>query len=139
MGNRMRSALRFLIFALMLGALPAHATVYYVAVGRLGGEPDYEQRFAGVIKDLQKIVQDSGGTSKVNALSGPDATKARISEIMGQVAREAKPDDDFVLFLVGHGSFDGMEYKFNIPGPDISGAELTKLCDSIPAKRQLVV
>ncbi len=135
----MKSLLRFLVLGLVLVAIPAHATVYYVAVGGLGGEADYEQRFAALIKDLQKIVQDSGGTSKIYALSGADATKARINEVMGQVAREAKPEDDFVLFLVGHGTFDGTEYKFNIPGPDVSGAELAKLCDGIPAKRQLVV
>ena len=41
-----------------------------------------------------------------------------------QVARDAKPDDAFVLMLIGHGSFDGYEYKINLPGPDISGVEL---------------
>ena len=135
----MKALTRFCVFALMLTALPAHATVYYVAIGGLGGEPDYEQRFAALIKDVQKILQDSGGNAKVYALSGGDATKTRITEVMGQVASEAKPDDDFLLFLVGHGTFDGVEYKFNIPGPDLSGAELAGLCDKIPAKRQLVV
>ena len=41
--------------------------------------------------------------------------------------------------LIGHGSYDGAEYKFNIPGPDITGAELASLLDHIPAPRQLVV
>ncbi len=135
----MKTALRFFSLALLFAALPLHATVYYVALGGLGGEPDYEQRFAALIKDLQKLIEDSGGSSKIYALSGSQATKAGISAIMGQVAREARADDDFVLFLVGHGSYDGTEYKFNIPGPDLSGAELAKLCDSIPSRRQLVV
>jgi len=43
------------------------------------------------------------------------------------------------LMLIGHGSFDGVDYKFNIPGPDITGAELAVLLDRIPATRQLVV
>ena len=137
----MRAAIRFWVFALMLAALalPAHATVYYVAVGGLGGEPDYEQRFAALIKDIEKILKESNGNAKVYALSGGDATRARITEVMGQVASEAHPDDDFLLFLVGHGTFDGVEYKFNLPGPDLSAAELAALCDKIPAKRQLVV
>ena len=34
-----------------------------------------------------------------------------------------------MLILIGHGTFDGVEYKFNLVGPDISGAELAALCD----------
>ena len=49
----------------------------------------------------------------VYTLTGAAATRARLTEVMGQVAREAQADDDFVLTLVGHGSFDGVEYKFN--------------------------
>ena len=135
----MRAARCFCVLALMLAALPAQATVYYVAVGGLGGEPDYEQRFTALIKDVDKILQESSGGVKVYALSGSDATRARVTEVMGQVAREARPEDDFLLLLIGHGSFDGLEYKFNLTGPDLSGAELAALCDRIPARRQLVV
>jgi hypothetical protein len=131
--------MRCCVFALMLVALPAQATVYYVAVGGLGGEPDYEQRFAALIKDVEKTLQESSGNVKVYALSGAEATRDRVTEVMGQVAREARPEDDFLLLLIGHGTFDGLEYKFNLPGPDLSGAELAGLCDRIPAKRQMVV
>jgi len=75
----------------------------------------------------------------VYTLSGADATRARMTDTLGQVAKQAKPEDDFVLILIGHGSFDGVEYKFNLPGPDISGAEIATLCDRIPSKRQLIV
>ena len=40
---------------------------------------------------------------------------------MAAVARDAKAEDDFVLMLIGHGSFDGVEYKFNLVGPDVIG------------------
>lgn len=135
----MRAAIRLCVFVLILVALPAHATVYYVAVGGIGGEPDYEQRFNALIKDVSKILQDSGGNVKVYALSGSEATRARVTEVMGQVAAQAKPEDDFLLLLIGHGTFDGVEYKLNLTGPDLSGADLAALCNRIPAKRQLVV
>src|SRR5207247_1730312 len=54
-------------------------------------------------------------------------------------AREAKADDDFVLTLIGHGSYDGVEYKLNLVGPDMPAADLAALCNRIPARRQLVV
>ena len=55
------------------------------------------------------------------------------------MARDAKADDDFVLILIGHGSFDGVEYKFNLVGPDVTAAEIAEMCDRIAARRQLVV
>ena len=47
--------------------------------------------------------------------------------------------DVLVLMMIGHGTFDGTEYKFNLLGPDISGTELAALLNKIPASRQLVV
>ena len=32
--------------------------------------------------------------------------------------------------LIGHGSYDGAEYKFNIPGPDLTGAEIWRRCST---------
>jgi hypothetical protein len=75
----------------------------------------------------------------VYTLSGAEATKTRLTDTLAQIAREAKPDDEFTLILIGHGSYDGEEYKFNLPGPDISGEEIAALCDRIAAKRQLIV
>ena len=72
-------------------------------------------------------------------MSGKEASLAHINETFATIAKEAKPEDDLVVILIGHGSFDGSDYKFNIPGPDISGSELAALCDKIPAKRQLIV
>jgi hypothetical protein len=117
----------------------ARAATYYVTVAGLGGEADYEQRFEGLATDLDKLLKDSGGDLHVYTLSGKDATRARVSEIFATVARTAKPEDDLVVILIGHGSFDGADYKLNLPGPDISATELAGLCDKIPAKRQLIV
>ena len=125
--------------AALLFAVPARAAVYYVTVAGLGGEPDYEQEFTSLAMDLDKLLKASGGDVHVYTLTGKDATRANLIDTLTQVANEAKPDDDFVLTLIGHGSFDGIEYKFNLPGPDISAADLAALCDRVPAKRQLIV
>ena len=117
----------------------ARAATYYITIAGLGGEKDYEQRFQGLAGDLDKLLKDSGGDLHVYTLSGKEATRARVNETFSTVARAAKGDDDLVVILIGHGSFDGAEYKFNLPGPDISGSELAGLCDKIAAKRQLIV
>jgi hypothetical protein len=122
-----------------LYALPAQAASYYVTVAGLGGEPDYEQRFTALAKELDKLLKASGGDTHVYTLTGSDATKAHLTDTMNQIAREAKADDTFTLTLIGHGSYDSVEYKFNLPGPDISGEDLATLCDHVAAKRQLIV
>lgn len=126
------------VCVLLFGAT-ARAATYYVTVSGLGGEADYEQRFEGLANDLNKLLKESGGDLRVYTLSGKDATRAKVEDVFGTVAREAKPDDDLVVILIGHGSFDGSEYKLNLPGPDITGVELANLCDKVAAKRQLIV
>jgi hypothetical protein len=123
---------------LLLTALPMYASVYYVTVAGLGGEPDYEQRFTATAEALDKVFRASTG-AHVYTLTGGQATRARLTEMMAAVAREARPEDDFVLTLIGHGSFDGVEYKLNLAGPDVSAAELAAMCDKVQARRQLVV
>jgi hypothetical protein len=123
----------------LLSAIPARAGVYYVTVAGLGGEPDYEQEFTSLANDLDRLLKASGSDAHVYTLDGNDATRARFTDVLGKVASQAKPDDDFVLVLIGHGSYDGVEYKFNLVGPDISAADLAALCDRIAAKRQLIV
>lgn len=140
MGDRVKAALLAIgLGAALLFAVPARAAVYYVTVAGLGGEPDYEQEFTSLAMDLDKLLKASGSDVYVYTLTGSDATRAHLTDTLAQVASQAKPDDDFVLTLIGHGSFDGFEYKFNLPGPDISAADLAALCDRVPAKRQLIV
>lgn len=122
-----------------MAALCQGAGLHFVTVAGLGGEADYEQRFTSLAKEVDKIVQGSGGEKKVYTLFGADATKAKLSEALGRVAGEAKSDDIFVLLLIGHGSFDGNDYKFNLRGPDITAADLGALCDRVQAGRQLIV
>lgn len=126
------------VCVLLMAALPVRASVYYVTVAGLGGEPDYEQRFTANANELDKVFKASSG-AHVYTLTGKQATKARLTETMATIARESKPDDDLVVTLIGHGSFDGVEYKFNLVGPDVSAAELAAMCDKVQARRQLVV
>ena len=133
----MRPSLLLLCFLTM--GLAAHASVYYVTVAGLGGEPDYDQRFTANAKDLDKLFKASGNGAHVYTLTGSQATRAQLTETLTTIAHDAKPEDDLVLILIGHGSFDGADYKFNLVGPDITAAELAGLSDRIPAKRQLIV
>ncbi|GIT15413.1 MAG: hypothetical protein CM1200mP36_11690 [Gammaproteobacteria bacterium] len=43
------------------------------------------------------------------------------------------PTDTLAVFLIGHGTHDGEQYKYNLPGPDIDGETLASLMSAIPA------
>jgi hypothetical protein len=121
-----------------VAAVAARAESYYLVVAGLGGEAEYEQRFTGWASDLTKLLKTEPN-SKVETLAGKDATKANIEAKMREVASASKPDDEFVLLLIGHGSFDEQDYKFNIPGPDISAKELAAGLDKIQAKQAVIL
>lgn len=132
---------RALLFAslLLASATSARADSYFVTIAGLGGEPDYEQRFTKLAADLDRVFKSGGGTSHVFTLSGKEATRAHLLATLNTVAREARPEDDFILTLIGHGTYDGVEYKFNLVGPDITAVALAQACSHILAKRQLIV
>jgi hypothetical protein len=139
-GRGMKRALLVSVLCLWgIHTSQARAATYYVIVAGLGGEPDYEQRFTGAANDLDKVFKESSESAHVYTLIGTQANATQLRATMGSVAHDAKAEDDFVLILIGHGSFDGVEYKFNLVGPDVSASELAELCNRVTARRQLVV
>lgn len=133
----MKRALLLAIVAVC--TVPGRAATYYVIVAGLGGEPDYQQRFTEAAKDLDLVFKGSGELAHVYTLTGAQSTASQLRDTLSTVARDAKADDDFVLILIGHGSFDGVEYKFNLVGPDVTAAQIAEMCDRVIARRQLVV
>jgi hypothetical protein len=124
--------------ALLLTAVGvARAETFYFTIAGLGGEAEYEQRFTGWATELDKILK-SEPSAQVITLSGPQATRANIEAKLGDLAKQTKADDRLVLMLIGHGSFDEADYKFNIPGPDITATELASLLDKIPAQQAII-
>jgi len=134
-----RAALALVIVAAALASARACADTYFLTVAGLGGEPDYERRFGELAANLDRIWKGTGAASHVYTLSGAGATRAEIVRTLEEIAAQAHPDDDFVLVLIGHGSDDGVQYKLNLPGPDLSARALAALCDRIQTARQLIV
>jgi hypothetical protein len=123
---------------LLSAALSAQAANYFVTVAGLGGTPEYETQFGKWAQELDHEL-NTGADTHVVTLSGAAATRQRIEQELAKIAAESSVTDTFALFLIGHGSFDGKDYKINVPGPDMTGVELAKALNGIPAKRQLVV
>ena len=127
----------FSLLALAFLALPIQATTFYVTLTGLGGEPDYVQRFKMLAEDIDSSLKKAGGDATVVTMVAP--TREQVRSRFAEIDRQAKPSDALVVMLIGHGTYDGVEYKFAIPGPDLTGAEIAGLLDHFPASRQLVV
>lgn len=120
-------------------AAPARADLYYLVVGGLGGEPKYQEQFDKATAEIAAVARKTTGNDRVIVLQGESATRAAVIKAFDSLRMRTKPADSLAVVLVGHGSFDGDTYKFNLPGPDIDGAELKRLLGAVPAKSQLVV
>jgi hypothetical protein len=125
---------------LALGAAaPAQAELYYLIVGGLGGEPTYDEQFEKDTAALASVARRTTAQSRVMLLQGEGATREAVVNGLESLRTRAKAADNVVVMLVGHGSYDGETYKFNLPGPDIDGEEIAKLLSAVPARAQLVV
>jgi hypothetical protein len=122
---------------LMLSALALPAATFYLTIAGLGGEADYAQRFKMWAEDIDGSLKKAGGDASVTTLNAPRLEQIRTH--FADLAKQAKPADSLVVLLIGHGTWDGHDYKFNIPGTDLTGTELATLLDRVPAQRQLVV
>lgn len=122
-----------------LAVLPAHAATYYLTISGQGGLPEYDTLFAKYSKELDTALKAGGGDPRTEVLSGPKATRTEVESAFSRLGAQVHEGDFFALMLIGHGTFDGTDYKFNIPGPDVTAAEIAKLMDRVPTKQQAVV
>jgi Peptidase C13 family len=138
--TRARAILIAVSLAMSFLTQPALAAVRVLIVGGLGGEPGYEQKFQTQAKAVASAASRSGAATKdVVVITGEQARRAALDPELKKFAAAVKNDDQVVVVLIGHGSFDGEEYRFNLPGPDITGKEILAFLDSMPASQMLVV
>ncbi|MFK7956500.1 MAG: hypothetical protein AB8B96_10415, partial [Lysobacterales bacterium] len=112
------------------------ATVYTLTVAGLGGNAHYEQRFASEAEQVHSAISAGAQDS---FLTGLGATRKTVLAELGRWSSVMSEDDSALIVLIGHGSVGGDEYRFNVAGPDITGAEIQQALDALPARRQLLV
>lgn len=116
------------------------AAAFTFIVAGLGGEPEYEQRFREQAAAIAEAAKKADGTADhVVVLIGEQARRDSLRRELQAFAAKVKATDTATIVLIGHGTYDGEDYRFNVPGADITGAELGELFDKIVAKQQLIV
>ena len=133
-------------------AAPAVAPgAHLVVITGLGGEAAYRAALAewgsaleragrtlGIPSDrIVRLVGDTAGMSRAGG--SRRATRENVVAVLGDVAGRSSRGDLVFIFLAGHGSHEGPESRLNLPGPDITAAELGKLLNELPGRRLAVV
>ena len=62
-----------------------------------------------------------------------------IEQSLSELAAKVKTGDQITLYLIGHGSGAEEEAKFNIVGPDITGAEFAEMLDQFDEQDIVIV
>ena len=115
------------------------ASFTFIVAG-LGGEPEYEKRFREQAAAIAEAAEKAAGApGHVVVLTGDQARRDSVRRELTTFAEKVKPNDSATIVLIGHGTYDGEDYRFNVPGADLTGSELKQLFDRLTAKQQLIV
>ena len=120
------------VFGLVIGpgsilsvarAAVADAPSVIIVVGA-AGEPEYGTNHLQQAA-LWIRAAESAGVAAVTLGVGTDSGKTDRELLQAQLAAEpAEGPGELWLVLIGHGTFDGREARFNLRGPDLSASEL---------------
>ncbi|MDH3531760.1 MAG: hypothetical protein OEO82_02465 [Gammaproteobacteria bacterium] len=124
---------------LALAASLAHADRYVVIVEGLGGEPRYAEQFDIQVTAIETAAKTLTSSDRIRVFRAADATREALLGYFGSLAAALTTADQVAVYLIGHGSYDEYDYKFNIKGPDLTGQDLTQILDGLPGSQQLLV
>jgi hypothetical protein len=140
-----RTVLRALALVLLMAAPVAASERYALIVAGANGEPVYADQYGQwrqsiVTALLEKLAFDESNV--LTLFDGGDAnhlsTAAGVRRSLEMLRAKMRPEDTLLVLLIGHGSFDGTEAKFNLVGPDLSSAEWAALLKPVPGQIVIV-
>ena len=140
-----RCVLAGLVVLLASRIVSAQDTHLLVIVG-VGGDEEHSKQFhkwATAVLDAGKKlgIPDANLTylgespDKDGGRVKARSTKENVTKAFTDLAARAKPNDEIFILLIGHGSFDGRQGVFNLPGPDLTVAEYAKLLEKFPSQK----
>jgi hypothetical protein len=142
--------MRALFIALMLATTPCLAAgqSFLVVASGIGGDQAFTGRFAEWSKRMLEAAESQLGVPRdrivylaENITDGADgrSTKIELANTIARFAAVAEPGDTIFVLLIGHGTARGDRVLFNLPGPDMSSAELHALLAPHDGLRWVVV
>ena len=132
--------LRKLLTLVTLSCTPlSMAATQVVIVEGLGGTSSYAVQFAEQVDAVEAAARTLAPEPTIRVFRADDATRDGVIGYFAQLAGSMAADDLLIVYLIGYGSYDDREYKFNIAGPDLTDTDILTALDELPDTNQVVV
>ncbi len=125
--------------ALCVFCLPAQADLYVTIVQGMGGEPRFEEQFHEQSRLLAEASAALTDNDKISLFQNEEASRDNLLSHFAAISSQMNEDDRAAIYLIGHGSYDGEAYKFNIPGLDIDTDDIIEIMSSLPGENHFLL
>ena len=145
--RRVRAAAWVLAAAALLPAAAHAQNTHILMISGLGGDPEFTESFHGWLSRFADAATERYGVpaerivylgedpdldpTRIRARSTAENIRTAFADLAGAMA----PADELVVLLAGHGSFRDGTARFNIPGPDVTPAEMGILLAPLGERR----
>jgi hypothetical protein len=138
---------------------PGDPTKFAIIIAGVGGEEAYTRKFTALASKLYEVLtselafdakntllftEDVAGDPE-NAVPVPEGGSAKRSTAeevrkgFATLKSSSQPGNLVLIVLIGHGSFDNQQAKFNLIGPDLTSKDYNELLSSLPGRRIVFV
>ena len=127
---------------------PLDPNKFAVIINGASGEEEYAKQFDQWTSDLRDALTKRYGfdVAKIKVLTEKPSQATELRSTAEDVRRtfallksELQPGNVLFVFLIGHGSWDGKESKFNLVGPDLPASEYATMLTALPTGRVVVI
>ena len=129
-------ALLILCSAVVPASSPGAGQGAAIVINGLGGLPEFEENFVDWATRLSLVFSDKFGKA-VYYIDGRTQRKEEILKTFDLVASEG--GGEIWLLLVGHGNYDGENFKFHMKGPDLTSQEIKSFLDLLGSSKVFVL
>ena len=145
------STLALLAAAALAPSLGAQPATHLVVVAGAAGEPRYGEQFHAAASAIVGAARERFGVPAANvAYLGDDparapgviaarSTRENVQRALAAAAARARAGDQLWVVLIGHGSGEGEQSRFNLPGPDLTAADYRRALGRLTSQRVVFV
>jgi hypothetical protein len=141
-------------------AAPVDANKFALVVAGVGGEEVYTRKFTAQatrlyealtaelgfdVKNVALLTEAATGGGPEDGARETDAAPARratadeVRKTFASFKSAGNAESLVLVVLIGHGSVDNQQAKFNLIGPDLTAKDYSQLLGSLPNKRVVFV
>lgn len=136
--------------ALMICAPAARAAAqdsHLLVITGAAGDEEHAKQFGGWAASFIDAAKTKDNVADANitylgekpeanaALIRGRSSRENVEKAVADIAAKARPGDQVVILLIGHGTFDGNSARFNLPGPDLAAEDWAMLLGKLSGQK----